>query len=160
MLSLRPQTPQDEAFLTGLFESVKAAEFAMLPVLLRAGLIRMQYNAMTVAYRSGFPKAGFDIVLLDDRPVGRLIHDWSPDRLHIVLIAFRPEWRRRGLGSALMHAMLDEARRLGLRCEATVAADNLPSLRLWARLGFTKEPADAVNVAVTWQPDERQPPGS
>ena len=151
-LRLRPQTAQDEPFLTALFESVKAAELGPLPEPLKAGLLRMQYQAMTTAYRSGFPDAAFDIILLGGTPVGRLVHDWTPLSLHVVYIAFLPEWQGRGLGTALMGAILDVAQARGVCCEATVAVGNRPSLLLWERLGFAQTFLDDANVAVRWRP--------
>ena len=150
-LRTRPQTDADETFLVQLFETVKGPEMALLPAEVRENLLRMQYRAMTGAYRTSFPDASFEIVLLDDRPVGRLIRDAAEDRLHIVYIAFMPEWRHRGVGSALMRAVMAEAARFQRGCEAIVALDNVASLGLWSKLGFSERARDGANVIVDWQ---------
>lgn len=153
-LRLRPETAADTAFLVALHESVKGAELALMPVAepIRRQLLDMQFRAMTLAYRSAFPDGSFEIVTLDDEPIGRLITDHGPDRLHIVYIALLPEWRNRGIGTALMTAVLDQPRRLGTTCEATVALDNQASLLLWSRLGFVERERDDANLIVEWRP--------
>ena len=112
----------------------------------------MQFRAMTTSYRSAFPAGRFAIITLTTRPIGRLITDSGQDRFHIVYIALLPEWRSRGIGTALMTTVLDVPRRLGSRCEATVALDNLASQRLWARLGFTERERDATDLILEWRP--------
>jgi ribosomal protein S18 acetylase RimI-like enzyme len=63
-----------------------------------------------------------------------------------------PEWRNRGIGTILMTAVLDQPRRGGLICEATVALDNMASLRLWSRLGFTERRRDLTDLVLEWRP--------
>ena len=59
------------------------------------------------------------------------------DELHINNLAVRPEWRRRGLGAALLEHAMSAAARLGAR-EATleVRRSNSMAIRLYERLGF------------------------
>ena len=59
------------------------------------------------------------------------------DEIHINNVAVRPEFRRQGLGTALMHHVLAEARRLGARrATLEVRASNDGARRLYERLGF------------------------
>ena len=148
LLATRQEAATDETFLFSLFESVKGPDFARMPVddRMKTQLLRMQYSAMTQSYRASFPDASFAIITMDGAPIGRLITDVTQDRLHIVLVAFLPDWRHRNLGSALMRQVLTQARTRGLTCEATVALDNIPSRRLWARLDFIERSRDAANV--------------
>ncbi|GAB4445455.1 MAG: hypothetical protein Kow00120_15470 [Anaerolineae bacterium] len=55
----------------------------------------------------------------------------------IVLIAVRPDWRRRGVGAALLHAAMRGFRNLGLEY-ATLSVDvnNAPAISAYARVGF------------------------
>jgi RimJ/RimL family protein N-acetyltransferase len=51
-----------------------------------------------------------------------------------------PPYRGRGLGGALLRAVLDEARSQGLsRVELEVYISNRPAIRLYERFGFTRE---------------------
>lgn len=151
---LRAETPADAAFLFGLHETVKGAELALMPVPepMRRQLLEMQFRAMTAGYRTGFPAARFEIVTLGDAPIGRLITDTSEGWFHIVHIALLPEWRNRRIGADLMAAVLDRPRRLGMRCEATVALDNVASLRLWFRLGFAERERNDTDFKLEWRP--------
>ena len=59
------------------------------------------------------------------------------DEIHINNVAIRPQYRGRGMGTAVMHHVLAEARRLGAkRATLEVRASNERALRLYERLGF------------------------
>ena len=59
------------------------------------------------------------------------------DEIHINNIAMRPAFRGQGMGTALMHFVLGEARRLGARrATLEVRASNTGARRLYERLGF------------------------
>lgn len=153
-LRTRPETAVDDAFLFALHASVKGPEFALMPVAepMRRQLLDMQFRAMIMGYRAMFPAARYEVITLNDAPVGRLITDESQGRFHIVHIALLPEWRNRGIGFALMASVLDEPRRRGMTCEATVALDNQSSLRLWSRLGFTERAHGDTDFILEWRP--------
>jgi ribosomal protein S18 acetylase RimI-like enzyme len=154
-LRTRAETAADGPFLAALHDSVKAAEFAMLPVdePTRRQLLDMQFRAMTTNYRAEFPQGRFTVITLDEAPIGRLITDSSPDRFHIVHIALLPEWRQRRIGTLLMTRVLEAPRSRGARCEATVAVDNVVSQRVWSRLGFAERERDSVNLVLEWRPE-------
>jgi RimJ/RimL family protein N-acetyltransferase len=38
-----------------------------------------------------------------------------------------------------------------MRCEATVAPDNLASLRLWSRLGFSERTRTGTDLILEWR---------
>ena len=154
ILRARAETEADRAFLLVLHDSVKGAELALMPVPepMRRQLVDMQFRAMSAGYRSMFPAARYAVITLNDAPIGRLITDDSRDMFHIVHIALLPERRHRGIGGALMGSILDEPRRNGVRCEATVAPDNLASLRLWSRLGFQECGRAGTDLILEWRP--------
>jgi ribosomal protein S18 acetylase RimI-like enzyme len=152
VLGLRAQTSGDGVFLFALHETVKGAELPPLPEPMRGHLLDMQFRAMTSGYRAAFPAAHYEIITVDDAPIGRLITDASEGWFHIVHIAVLPEWRHRGLCTALMTAVLDQPRRQGMRCEARVAPENTPSLRLWSRLGFTERERTDIEFILEWRP--------
>jgi ribosomal-protein-alanine N-acetyltransferase len=59
------------------------------------------------------------------------------DEIHINNVAVRPQFRGHGIGSALLHQALAEAKRLGARrATLEVRASNLAARRLYERLGF------------------------
>jgi ribosomal-protein-alanine N-acetyltransferase len=59
------------------------------------------------------------------------------DEIHINNLAMRPQFRAQGLGTALLHHVLAEARLLGARrATLEVRASNEGARRLYERLGF------------------------
>jgi ribosomal protein S18 acetylase RimI-like enzyme len=153
ILRTRPEADADADFLFALYESVKGPEMAAVAVddRMKHQLLRMQFKAMTLGYRTAFPAARYDLILLNEEPIGRLILDIEPSRTHIVYIALLPQWRNRRIAEALMTSVLAEPRRLGSLCEATVARDNTASLRLWNKLGFEERERVSMDVIMEWR---------
>ena len=67
---------------------------------------------------------------------GRIVVDRPGNRLYIVDQAIVPELRGRGIGTAIMRSLMDEAAALGVPVTLQVASSNDPSMRLYLRLGF------------------------
>jgi GNAT superfamily N-acetyltransferase len=153
-LTTRPQTAADAPFLFALFAAAKMPEMALMPMD-AAGkqfLLQMQFRSMTATYRQQYPNARFEIVELDGQAVGRLVTDVQPDCVYYVDIAVIPERQRGGLATALMTAVLEEPRRLGLPGRVKVMAGNIASIRLCQRLGMTPRSEQAPFVELEWRP--------
>jgi RimJ/RimL family protein N-acetyltransferase len=150
---LKPEVAADAAFLCALHDSVKGTELASLPVgdPVRRQLLDMQYRAMTESYHAAFPNGCFDLIILNEVRIGRLISDLNKGLLRIVYIALLPEWRGHGICTALMRSVLETPERSVTRCEATVALDNPASLRLWARLGFVERERSETDLVLEWR---------
>ena len=78
------------------------------------------------------------IVRTPDCPVAGFCAFWLVfDEIHINNLALRPQYRGQGYGTALIHHVLAEARRLGARrATLEVRTSNAGALRLYERLGF------------------------
>lgn len=153
-LTMRPETEADAAFLFGLFASTKAPEMELMPMD-EAGkqfLLQMQFRSMTATYRQNYPNARFDIVEIDGSPVGRLITDVQTDCVYYVDIVVTPERRGSGVATALMTAVLEEPRRLGLPGRVKVLSGNIASIRLCQRLGMTLRSEAPPFVELEWRP--------
>jgi ribosomal-protein-alanine N-acetyltransferase len=74
------------------------------------------------------------------------------DEMHIMKIAVAPQWRNRGAGSALLHAMQAEGRRRGA---ATVLLEvrpsNMAAIRLYEKAGF-----QTIGVRPDYYPKTRE----
>ncbi|WP_183092708.1 GNAT family N-acetyltransferase [Nocardioides stalactiti] len=134
--SLRPVTEADESFLVALYGSTRA-DLALLPLDPEQHdvLVRMQYRAQDQHYREQHPGASFEVVEVDGAPVGRLYVDRTDRDLRVVDISLLPEVRGRGMGTALLRRVQDEAAASGRSVSLHVASDN-PAAALYARLGF------------------------
>jgi RimJ/RimL family protein N-acetyltransferase len=153
VLHRRAEREEDGDFRFGLFCQSRPPELAALPLAPAAmeQLMRLQFVAQTRSYRGQFPAARFDIIELDARPIGRIIVDRSDGRLLIVDQAIVQEMRNRGIGTAIMRSVMDEARVAALPVRLHVASDNEPSLRLYRHLGFVPVGSSiSVYVELEW----------
>jgi ribosomal protein S18 acetylase RimI-like enzyme len=138
-VSLRPISTDDEAFLYQVYASTRAEELALLgwDAARKSAFLRMQFDAQHRHYQDQFPNADFLVIYAGDQPIGRLYVDRGDDEINIVDIALLPEHRRRGIGSALLKAILAEADQTGKPVRIHVERFN-PALHLYDRLGFVK----------------------
>ncbi|MBZ5603101.1 MAG: GNAT family N-acetyltransferase [Acidobacteriia bacterium] len=153
-LAVRPAIPQDEIFLYELYTAVRGPLFALAPITLaqREHLLRMQFQAQLSSYSQQYPNSCYHIVLLDGRAVGRL---WVAPGNHafmLVDIAIHPELQSKGLGTALVLRLQQEATRARLPIQSVVDRFNTGSLRFHQRLGFSIAREDMLNYYMEWRP--------
>ncbi len=154
-MTVRPEADDgsDEPFLFNLFASQKLPDMALMP-LDAAGkeqLLRMQYRSMSASYHRQFPQARFEIVQLNGLRAGRLITDVTAERVYYVDIAILPQCQGGGVATALMTAVLDEPRRLGVPGRVKVMASNFASLRLCEKIGFTVAGQEPPYADLEWR---------
>ena len=152
-LTLRPEREDDQAFRYQLCCQSRPPEWDMVQLdpQVREQLNRHQFAAQTGSYRTQFPKARFDIIELDGQSIGRIVVDRPGNELHIVDQAIVPHMRSKGLGTAMMRCLMDEAASTGIPVRLTVASTNDPSLRLYLRLGFVETGAVPMYVEMLWK---------
>lgn len=149
-LVLRPVTDADRPFLLALFATTSAVAFAPLPPAQRDALLAMQLDAQARSHRARFPDARFDVIERAGVPIGRLCVERGADTLRLVDVALLPAWRGRGIGTAVLRELQDEAARTQRRVALFVAAGN-PAARLYARLGFRAVAEDALGCDLEWR---------
>jgi ribosomal protein S18 acetylase RimI-like enzyme len=139
-VELRQVTPEDDDAVAGWFDDAAAVQRFAGPTLdwpltaqqLRA--VRADTHART-AWAKG-------------RRIGRgELVDIGDGGLRLARFAVAPGERGRGLGTALLRGLLDEARALGAtRVELNVLADNEVAQRLYRSAGF--EPVETAGGVV------------
>jgi GNAT superfamily N-acetyltransferase len=151
-VSLRPAVAEDEAFLLAVYSSTRADELAQVPwgEAQRAAFLQMQFTAQQRHYQAHFPKATHDIILFDNQPAGRLYVDRRDAEIRILDIALLPDYRKRGIGLALIKALMDEAAEAGKRLAIHVESFNT-SRQLFERLGFLPIEDDGINLLYEWR---------
>jgi ribosomal-protein-alanine N-acetyltransferase len=127
--------------MTWLIERVRSsAEIDDLRRVEQASFTNPWTRDMYVA-EFGNPEVSFFLVARDDgrREVVGFCACWHVlDELHINNLAVLPEYRRRGIGSALIGRALEEGTRLGAtRATLEVRRSNVEALRLYERWGFS-----------------------
>ena len=154
----RPEAPGDEPLLFQLYASTREDELALTgwDAATRAQFLQSQFLAQRVGYRSQFPNGEFDLVLLDAAAIGRLVLNQTADELRLVDIVLAPAARNRGLGTALMNAVLAEAARQNKPVRLHVIRHS-PAARLYQRLGFGKIAEDGFHDEMEWHPPARKP---
>jgi GNAT superfamily N-acetyltransferase len=113
----------------------------------------MQFAAQAQYYREHYPNTSFDVIVLDDQPVGRLyVARWT-DEIRIVDIALLPESCSRGIGTRLIQRLQAEARDAHKPLRIHVERFN-PALRLYERLGFRQVEDRGVYLFLEWGSDD------
>jgi GNAT superfamily N-acetyltransferase len=148
-VAMRSLTPADCEFVLSVYASTRADELAALrwsPEQLDA-FITMQFDAQSRGYAASFPNAESSIVTVGGVPAGRLIVDRNAADIRIVEISLLPEFRRAGVGTALVAPLLEEADGAGLPLRCHVAEGN-PARVFWERFGFVAGGSDGAYVAM------------
>jgi ribosomal protein S18 acetylase RimI-like enzyme len=154
-VTLRATTPDDRSFLLTVFASTRADELAALgwdPAQSEA-FIQMQFCAQQQNYSARYPAAENSIILLGERPIGRMLVERTEQAIDLVDIALLAEHRGSGIGSFLICGLLDEARAARKSVRLAVYKLN-PAVRLYERLGFSLIAEDAVYSEMAWAPAE------
>ncbi len=153
MISLRPTAARDNEFLYRVYAGTRQEELAQLDwdAVQKEAFLRMQFEAQAQYYAENYIGAQFQVVLLDDTPVGRLyVARWAKE-IRIMDIALLPEYRSRGVGSTLLKELLAEGQARGL--PVTIHVERLnPALRLYDRLGFRLAEDKGVHYLLEWAP--------
>ena len=137
-VQLRPATQLDDDFLGTLYAASRAEEIAAsgwsdeVAHLFLTG----QRAAQETHYRATYPSARHDIIVMGNRPIGRLWVDRGHQRILLIDILLLADWRGRGIGRGLITGLITEACAQGSFVELSVSTDNIAAQRLYARLGF------------------------
>jgi ribosomal protein S18 acetylase RimI-like enzyme len=112
----------------------------------------MQFDAQDKDYRKNYARAQFQVILLENTPIGRLYIEQCEREIRIIDIAILPEYRNLGYGSALLHDILEQGQAHKLPVSIHVERFN-PALRLYLRLGFKPIADKGVYLLMERVPD-------
>jgi len=149
---LRDAAPDDEPFLFELYASTRTEELAGLgwDENQKQMFIKMQFLPRERSLAGG----DHQIVLLHERPIGRLRVDRAGGEIRLKDIAFLPEFRNAGIGTRLLEELKKEAGVAGKPIALHVVATS-PAVRLYERLGFRRNGDSAYETAyleMKWLP--------
>jgi len=155
--ALRPETNADIPFLMRLYASTREQEMTPVPwsAEQKQAFLASQFEAQRSHYRTHIADAAFDVIEHRGVAVGRLYLEARQTQLYIVDIALLPEWRGKGIGSAIMQAVMTTAAAGGRGVGIMVEKFN-PALRLYRRLGFTDIANHEVYLEMEWLPPNSQ----
>ncbi|MDX6581863.1 MAG: hypothetical protein QOI10_1047 [Solirubrobacterales bacterium] len=150
-LTLRPATPDDRDFLLDVYASTRASELALMPWddAAKRAFVEHQFHAQDVHYRRHYEGATFDVVEVAGEPAGRLYVLRGARDIRIMDIALLEAFRGRGIGTALLRPLLDEARADRRSVSIHVEVTN-PARALYERLGFEAVEDHGAHLLMAW----------
>ena len=151
-LTLTSQTAADLTFLQQLYTSVREGEFMSLgwDEAQKAAFFEMQFRAQYQSY-SRYPNTEYLIVRRDQRPIGRMYIQHNEECLLLLDISLLREFQGQGTGSALLAALMTNARACHQSIQLHVEKSN-PALAWYQRLGFRIHADKGVYLAMEWHP--------
>lgn len=152
-ITLRPVADSDAPFLFELYASTRAFELAQVPWTdsQKHTFLQMQFTAQKSSYAKEYPHAQHDLIYLNDEAVGRLYLARGQNCFHILDITIADRYKNKGIGSAVLRKILQEANQADK--PTTIYVENFnPSIRLFERLGFRVSSARGFIVLLERQP--------
>ncbi len=152
-IGFRAVVDADLPVLQDIYAAVRREELAPVPWTdaAKRAFLDDQCVLQHQHYLKNYPGADLLLVLLDGRPIGRIYVYRTTTEIRLMDIALFDAERGRGIGSALLAEVLDEARRTSRRLTLHVEPDN-PAQRLYRRLGFTLIENRGVYDFLGWTP--------
>jgi len=150
---LRLAREEDAEFLERVYASTRIEELATTDwdEAQKAAFCRHQFTAQAAHYRTHYPKAQYSVIERerDGAAVGRLYVDRWTKEIRIMDITLLPEFRGAGIGTELLRALQEEARRVGKTLSIHVERFN-PAKGLYERLGFGVKEDKGVYLLMEW----------
>ncbi|HSE24928.1 MAG TPA: GNAT family N-acetyltransferase [Pyrinomonadaceae bacterium] len=146
---LREATPEDGQFLFEVYASTRQEELEGLgwDDNQKRDFIKMQFLARERSYA----RVDDRIIVLNERPIGRMLVDRSDAEILLRDIALLTQYRNRGLGTVLIHNLMKEAAVSGKAIRLHVLATSA-AVRLYERLGFSRAGKEAAYLEMKWVP--------
>lgn len=136
---LRVRADADLPFLCGLYAQTREEELRAVPwtAQQKRDFLADQFSKQHAHYLQHYPRAHWWIVTCGEEPAGRLYVEQTEAELRIMDVSLAAPHRGRGLGSAIMRAVLRHADAQQLPVTLHVEPFN-PALRLYETFGFTR----------------------
>jgi ribosomal protein S18 acetylase RimI-like enzyme len=111
-----------------------------------------QFELQDASFHHEFPKADFNVIVIDGVPVGRFVVNWCTNPALIVDISLLPQRRGQGIGTHLIEDVQTHAQSVGSDVALSVFTDN-PARRLYERLGFVPVGQHPLRIEMIWRHD-------
>lgn len=155
-ISLRPVNEDDLEFLFRVYASTRQEEMRLTGWEEREieTFLRMQFQLQHTQYMRGYQNPTFDIIVAGGEPAGRFYVDRNKEEYRLIDIALLPEFRGRGIGGALLDALVGEAEEAGGPVTLHVEKNN-PVLGHYRQIGFRIEADRGAYYFMVREPTEK-----
>jgi len=139
-VELRPVSESDNDFLLFVYASTRADELDQVEWAdgQKEMFLRWQFDLQRREYEARFPDADYRVIVVDQQPAGRIWLGMDDEQLRLLDIALLPDFQNRGVGTALIQRLQNEAERAGKPLRHMVFVLNNNADRFYERLGFKK----------------------
>jgi GNAT superfamily N-acetyltransferase len=137
-VGLRPVTPDDDAFLLAVYTSIRADELAQVDWApgQKESFVRWQFDLQRTEYDTRYPDARYEVILVDNRPAGRIWIGEDETQIRLLDIGLLEEFQNRGVGTHLLKQLIAEAEEKHKPLRHMVFVLNNNAHRFYERLGF------------------------
>ncbi|MCP3129375.1 N-acetyltransferase [Shewanella sp. KJ2020] len=151
-LSAKATNANDTPFMAQLFYSTKTLFYELgLPSEVVETMLEQQYRLQQASYREQYPNANTYILFYHQQAVGKVMLDISEYRIHLVDFIIIPSMRGRGLGSAVLTFIKQEAAIRNLSVGLSVERENTRAKKLYLQQGFKPESYSGAYESMLWR---------
>jgi len=138
-VELRPVSESDDQFLLGVYASTREEELSQAEWAegQKEMFLRWQFDLQRREYGVRFPDAAYHVIVVDQHPAGRIWVGTDDEQIRLLDIALLPEFQNRGVGTALLRRLMQEASKQGKALRHMVFVLNNDAHRFYERLGFS-----------------------
>ena len=153
-IATRSVKPEDQSFLIELYKSSRGDDLRGLgwDEQRISEFLDMQYEAQQNFYDSDYRDAADELILLEDKPIGRLLIESRPHEIRCIDLALLPEYRERGLGTGIIQKLQEKARRERKPLRLQVIRFSR-AVNLFDRLGFVRTSETGTHFQMEWMPE-------
>ena len=114
-VELRPVTDNDDQFLLSIYASTREQELSQAEWAegQKEMFLRWQFDLQRQEYSARFPDAAYHVILVDGSRAGRIWVGSDDEQIRLLDIALLPEFQNRGVGTALLRRLMDQAAKAG-----------------------------------------------
>ena len=156
-VELRPVTDDDDQFLLSVYASTREDELSQVEWAegQKESFLRWQFDTQRLEYSARFPDADYHVILVDERPAGRIWVGSDEEQMRLLDIALLPEFQNRGVGTTLLRRLMDQAAQGGKVLRHMVFVLNNDAHRFYERLGFRIIDDLGAYKHMEWRPENR-----
>ena len=137
-VELRPVSAGDDQFLLSVYASTREEELSQAEWAegQKEMFVRWQFDLQRREYDTRFPDAAYHVIWIDDRPAGRIWVGSDDEQIRLLDIGLLPEFQNRGVGTALLRRLMEQAANERKALRHMVFVLNNDAHRFYERLGF------------------------